>query len=125
MTGPWIYSKIDEVIKQFFTVTSIAYRPMADPKSPLQSEMVPIYEVLRRNDLGGNIKLANQTLRELGYMTLIRPHPTHESRGVLYIFPVPENVELDDLQDFGRDLDDSVRAFLHHPLDQVGLVVEG
>ncbi len=94
MSGPWVYSQIDDIIKQFFTVTSIAYRPMSDPNSPLQSDMVPIYEILRRTDLAGNIKQANLSLSELGYMSLIRPHPIHESRGVLYIFPMPEKMKV-------------------------------
>ena len=94
MTGPWIYSQIDEIIKQFFTVTSIAYRPMAESRAPFQSEMIPVYEILRRTDLGGNVKQANLSLSELGYMSLIRPHPTHESRGILYIFPMPEKMKI-------------------------------
>jgi Zn-dependent protease len=93
MAGFWIYSQIDEIIKQFFTVTSVQYRSMSKSVSPLQSEMVPVYEVLRRSDMGLNIKQANVNLNELGYLTLIRPHPTQESRGMLYIFPMTEKMK--------------------------------
>ena len=93
MSGFWVYSQIDDVIKQLFTVTSVQYRSMSKSASPLQSDMVPVYEVLRRSDMELNIKQANKTLNELGYLTLIRPHPTEESRGMLYIFPMTEKMK--------------------------------
>ena len=92
MSGFWKYSQIDELIDQFFTVTSKQYRPMPESGSPLQSEMMPVYEILKRSDVGGNIKQVNQTLKNMGYMSLIRSHPIHESRGMLYIFPIPEKM---------------------------------
>ncbi|MHA1946175.1 MAG: site-2 protease family protein [Candidatus Hodarchaeales archaeon] len=93
MSGFWVYSQIDKEIKQLFTVTSVQYRPMSKSASPLQSDMVPVYEVLRRSDMELNIKQANKTLNELGYLTLIRPHPTEESRGMLYIFPMTQKMK--------------------------------
>jgi membrane-associated protease RseP (regulator of RpoE activity) len=66
---------------------------MSKSASPLQSDMIPVYEVLRRSDTGLNIKEANKTLNELGYLTLIRPHPTQESRGMLYIFPMTQKMK--------------------------------
>lgn len=93
MSGFWVYSQIDDVIKQLFTVTSVQYRPMSKSASPLQSDMIPVYEVLRRSDMETNIKQANKTLNELGYLTLIRPHPTQESRGMLYIFPMTQKMK--------------------------------
>ncbi|MHA1977386.1 MAG: site-2 protease family protein [Candidatus Hodarchaeales archaeon] len=92
MSGFWKYSQIDELINQFFTVTSKQYRPMSETGSPFQSEIMPIYEILKRSDIGGNIKQVNQTLKKMGYMSLIRSHPVHESRGMLYIFPIPEKM---------------------------------
>jgi len=93
MSGFWVYSQIDEVIKQLFTVTSVQYRSMSKSVSPLQSDMIPVYEVLKRSDMELNIKQANKTLNELGYLTLIRSHPTQESRGMLYIFPMTEKMK--------------------------------
>ncbi|MHA2388331.1 MAG: site-2 protease family protein [Candidatus Hodarchaeales archaeon] len=92
MSGFLKYSQIDELINQFFTVTSKQYRPMSESRSPFQQEIIPVYEILKRSDIGGNIKQVNQTLKTMGYMSLIRPHPVHESRGMLYIFPIPEKM---------------------------------
>ena len=93
MSGFWVYSQIDEVIKQLFTVTSVQYRSMSKSVSPLHSDMIPVYEVLRRSDMELNIKQANKSLNKLGYLTLIRSHPTQESRGMLYIFPMSEKMK--------------------------------
>lgn len=92
MAENWNYNQIDEIIQQFFTVTSITYRSMAPSKASFQPQLIPVYEILRRSDLGGNIKHVNETLRSLGYMSLIRPHPLQDSRGMLYIFPIPEKM---------------------------------
>ena len=92
MAENWKYNQIDEIIQQFFTVTSITYRSMERSKDSFQPQLIPVYEILRRSDLGGNIKHVNETLRNLGYMSFIRPHPLQESRGMLYIFPIPEKM---------------------------------
>ena len=66
---------------------------MSETGSPLQSEIIPVYEVLKRSDMGGNITQVNKTLESMGYMSLIRSHPVHESRGMIYIFPIPEKMK--------------------------------
>ncbi len=76
----------------------------------MHSELIPVYEILRRSDLGGNIKHVNETLKGLGYMSLIRPHPLQDSRGMLYILPIPSKMI-------------STRQNLSTPLIMLGLTI--
>ncbi|MHA2202621.1 MAG: site-2 protease family protein [Candidatus Hodarchaeales archaeon] len=96
-TGFWAYSQIDEVINNHFTVTAISYKPLPQTnrqtRSPLQIEVVPAYEILRRSDLTSNMQIVNQELRKLGFIPLLRPHPTQESRAMLYIFPLSKRMQ--------------------------------
>ncbi len=96
-TGFWAYSQIDEVINNHFTVTAISYKPLPQtnrqPRSPLQIEVVPAYEILRRSDLTSNMQIVNQELMKLGFIPLLRPHSTQESRAMLYIFPLSKRMQ--------------------------------
>ena len=91
------YSQIDEVINRLFTVTAIAYKPLPQTNrrasSPLQIEVVPAYEILRRSDLTSNMQIVNHELKNLGFIPLLRPHPTQESRAMLYIFPLSKRMQ--------------------------------
>lgn len=91
------YSQIDEVINNFFTVTAISYRPLPQTNrsvsSPLQIEVIPAYEILRRSDLTSNMQIVNQELKKLGFIPLLRPHPTQESRAMLYVFPLSKRMQ--------------------------------
>ncbi|MFW9903877.1 MAG: site-2 protease family protein [Candidatus Thorarchaeota archaeon] len=91
------YSHIDEVINSFFTVTAISYKPLPQTNrrvsSPLQIEVVPAYEILRRSDLASNMQIVNQELKKLGFIPLLRPHPTQESRAMLYVFPLSKRMQ--------------------------------
>ncbi|UCG01734.1 MAG: site-2 protease family protein [Candidatus Heimdallarchaeota archaeon] len=94
--GFWAYSKIDEVINSYFTVTAISYKPLPQTNrrtsTPLQIEVIPAYEIIRRSDLTSNMEIVNQELREYGFIPLLRPHPTQESRAMLYIFPLSKRM---------------------------------
>ena len=89
-----VFSQIDDVVEGFFTVTSKSYRPFPQKQSPrpLQPNVIPSYEILRRSDLSSSMSTANNQLRELGYVPLLRPHPTLESRGMLYIIPLSNKI---------------------------------
>ncbi|MFX1516782.1 MAG: site-2 protease family protein [Promethearchaeota archaeon] len=91
------YSQIDEVINRLFTVTAISYKPLPQTNrqmsSPLQIEVVPAYEILRRSDLTSNMQIVNQELKEIGFIPVLRPHPTQESRAMLYIFPLSKRMQ--------------------------------
>ena len=88
------FSLIDDVVDRFFTVTSKSYRPFPQKQSQrsLQPNVIPSYEILRRSDLSSSMSTANNQLRELGYVPLLRPHPTLESRGMLYILPLSNKI---------------------------------
>lgn len=90
--GSWVFSQIDEVISSYFTVTAISYRPFAQSKRSMQMEVVPIYEILRRSDLASNMQTIDQQLKRLGFMALLRPHPTQDSRGMLYVLPISKKM---------------------------------
>ena len=91
------YSQIDEVINRLFTVTAISYKPLPQTNrqmsSQLQIEVVPAYEILRRSDLTSNMQIVNQELKEIGFIPVLRPHPTQESRAMLYIFPLSKRMQ--------------------------------
>ncbi|MHA2293292.1 MAG: site-2 protease family protein [Candidatus Hodarchaeales archaeon] len=88
-SGYAIFSQIDEVIGKFFTVTAVQYKTL--PPSPKTRQLgnspsvFPVYEVLRRSDLASNMQNMSILLRNLGFIPLLRPHPTYKSRGLLYI----------------------------------------
>ena len=84
----WAFSQIDEIISRYFTITAISYKPLPQQTRTLQIEVIPAYEILRRSDLTSNMQTVDKQLRELGFMALLRPHPTQESRGLLYVLPV-------------------------------------
>lgn len=88
----WAYSQIDEIINRYFTITAVSYKPLPQTNrtshKSLQIEVIPAYEILRRSDLTTNMQIVNQELRKLGFLPLLRPHQTQESRGMLYIFPI-------------------------------------
>ncbi|UCE14126.1 MAG: site-2 protease family protein, partial [Candidatus Heimdallarchaeota archaeon] len=88
----WLLSQIDEIISNHFTITAISYRSVQRSTRSLQTEVVPAYEILRRSDLTSNMQEVNLRLRELGFIPVLRPHPTQESRGVLFIFPLSEKM---------------------------------
>ncbi len=90
----WVLSQIDDVIDRFFTITSKSYKPFPQTRGPrsLQPDVIPTYEVLRRSDITNNMSTANNQLRELGYVPLLRPHPTEQSRGLLYILPLSNKI---------------------------------
>ena len=71
----YVFSQIDEVINQHFTVTSISYKPLSQTNRSLQTTIVPAYEILRRSDLATNMETIDNQLKELGFMALLRPHP--------------------------------------------------
>ncbi len=95
-TGFWAYSQIDEVINRYFTVTAVSYKPLPQTDKnvnrTLQIEVIPAYEILRRTDLTSNMQIVNKQLRKLGFMPLLRHHPTQESRGMLYILPLSKKM---------------------------------
>ena len=84
----WVFSQIDEIISKYFTITAISYKPLPQKTRSLQIEVIPAYEILRRSDLDSNMQTVDRELRELGFMALLRPHPTQESRGLLYVLPI-------------------------------------
>ncbi|MFX0171289.1 MAG: site-2 protease family protein [Candidatus Hodarchaeota archaeon] len=84
----WSFSQIDEIISRYFTVTAITYRPLSQPNRSLQTDVIPVYEILRRSDLTSNMQIVDLQLKELGFMAFLRSHPTQESRGVLYVVPI-------------------------------------
>ena len=92
-TGYWVFSQIDEVINRYFTVTSVSYKQLSPTRRTLQIEAIPAYEILRRSDLTENMETINLQLRELGFVPLLRPHPTLESRGLLYVFPLSARMQ--------------------------------
>ncbi|MHA2305601.1 MAG: hypothetical protein ACXACU_09425, partial [Candidatus Hodarchaeales archaeon] len=81
----WVFSQIDDVVDRFFTITSKSYRsfPKAQNQRSMQPDVVPTYEILRRSDLKTNMSTVDDQLRNLGYIPLLRPHPTQHSRGIL------------------------------------------
>jgi membrane-associated protease RseP (regulator of RpoE activity) len=83
-----VFSQIDEVISRYFTVTAVSYKQLAQRNKSLQTEVVPAYEILRRSDLASNMHTVDHQLKELGFMALLRSHPTQESRGLLYVLPL-------------------------------------
>lgn len=87
-TRSWVFSQIDEIISRYFTITAISYKPLPQQTRTLQIEVIPAYEILRRSDLTSNMQTVDRQLRELGFMALLRPHPSQESRGLLYILPL-------------------------------------
>lgn len=88
----WLLPQIDEIISNYFTITAISYRSVQRSNRSIQTEVVPTYEILRRSDLPSNMQEVNLQLRELGFIPVLRPHPTQESRGVLFIFPLSEKM---------------------------------
>ncbi len=93
-TNFWVFSQIDDVIDRFFTITSKSYRPFpqVQAQKSMQPEVIPTYEILRRSDLTLNMSTVDDQLRKLGYIPLLRPHPTQQSRGILYILPLSEKM---------------------------------
>ncbi len=91
-SGFWVFSQIDEIISKYFTVTAVSYKQLPPTKKSLQIGVIPAYEILRRSDLTSNIQQVNLQLSQLGFMTLLRPHPTQESRGMLFVFPLSEKM---------------------------------
>jgi Zn-dependent protease len=93
-TNFWVFSQIDDVVDRFFTITSKSYRsfPKAQNQRSMQPDVVPTYEILRRSDLKTNMSTVDDQLRNLGYIPLLRPHPTQHSRGILYILPLSEKM---------------------------------
>ncbi|UCG90495.1 MAG: site-2 protease family protein [Candidatus Heimdallarchaeota archaeon] len=90
--GFWVFSQIDEVISRYFTITSVSYKQMAQTKRTMHVEVIPAYEILRRSDLTSNMETVNLELRQIGFMPLLRRHPTKESRGMLYVFPISDKM---------------------------------
>lgn len=90
----WVFSQIDDVIDRFFTITSKSYRPFPQTQTQrsTQPEVIPTYEILRRSDLALNMSTVDDQLRNLGYIPLLRPHPTQQSRGILYVLPLSEKM---------------------------------
>ncbi|MFW9854503.1 MAG: site-2 protease family protein [Candidatus Thorarchaeota archaeon] len=83
----WIFSQIDGLVSQYFTVTSVSYRALGPQNQPFPVQAIPSYEVLRRSDLSENMEAVSSQLQKIGYVPILRSHPTEKSRGVLYIFP--------------------------------------
>jgi Zn-dependent protease len=88
----WIFSQIEEIISKYFSITAVSYKPLSQPNESLGIEAIPAYEILRRSDLTTNMQIVDEELRQLGFMPILRPHPIHESRGMLYIFPFSERM---------------------------------
>ncbi|MHA2247734.1 MAG: site-2 protease family protein [Candidatus Hodarchaeales archaeon] len=91
-SGFWVFSQIDEIISRYFTVTAVSYKQLPQTKKTLQIGVIPAYEILRRSDLSSNIQQVNLQLKQLGFMTLLRPHPAQESRGMLFVFPLSDKM---------------------------------
>ncbi len=91
-SGYWVFSQIDEVISKYFTITSVSYKQMAQTRRTLQVEVIPAYEILRRSDLTSNMQTVNLELKQIGFMPILRRHPTKESRGMLYVFPISDKM---------------------------------
>ncbi len=89
----WVYSQIDELVSKFFTVTSVSYKEMSPSRAYMETVPIPAYEILRRSDLASSMPAIDNELRELGFIPLLRPHPTHESRGMLYILPISNKMK--------------------------------
>ncbi len=88
----WVYSQIDELVGRFFTVTSVSYKQMSPSRAYMETVPIPAYEILRRSDLAENMPTIDDQLRVLGFIPLLRPHPTHRSRGMLYILPMTDKM---------------------------------
>lgn len=83
----WVYLQIDGLVSQYFTVTSVSYKPLAPQNQQFPVQAIPSYEILRRSDLSTNMEAVSIQLQKLGYIPILRSHPTQKSRGVLYVFP--------------------------------------